>query len=81
MVVALRGGKIRRILARKNMSQNDFAYRIGTGSGYMSQIISGVRNPSPRLRKRILTALKLNESDFDKIFKIKNTGVPDEETP
>jgi len=74
MVVALRGGKIRKILARKNMSQNNFAYRIGASSGYMSQLMSGIRNPSPLLRKRILTALKLDECDFDKIFKIKNAG-------
>ena len=74
MVVALRDSKIRQILARKNMSQNNFAYRIGVSSGYMSQLMSGIRNPSPLLRERILTALKLDESSFDKIFKIKNAG-------
>jgi transcriptional regulator with XRE-family HTH domain len=74
MVVALRGAKIRQILARKNMSQNNFAYRIGASSGYMSQLMSGIRNPSPLLRERILTALKLDESNFDQIFKIKNIG-------
>jgi len=74
MVVALRSGKIKQVLARKNMSQNAFAFRIGVSSGYMSQLMSGIRNPSPLLRERLLIALKLDESDFDKIFKIKNTG-------
>lgn len=74
MVVALKKGKIKQILARKNMSQNAFAFRIGVSSGYMSQLMSGIRNPSPLLRERLLTALKLDESNFDKIFKIKNTG-------
>ena len=73
MVVALRSGKIKQILARKNMSQNAFAFRIGVSSGYMSQLMSGIRNPSPLLRERLLTVLKLDESDFDKIFKIRNT--------
>lgn len=74
MIVALKKGKIKRTLARKNMSQNAFAFRIGVSSGYMSQLMSGIRNPSPLLRERILTALKLDESNFDEIFKIKNSG-------
>ena len=71
MVVALRSEKISRILARKNMSQNCFASRIGVSSGYMSQLMAGARNPSPLLREKILSALKLDENHFDGVFKIK----------
>ncbi|MBI5407929.1 MAG: helix-turn-helix transcriptional regulator [Nitrospirae bacterium] len=74
MVVALRKEKIKKILARKNMSQNAFAFRIGVSSGYMSQLMSGIRNPSPLLRERLLTVLKLDENNFDKIFRIRNTN-------
>lgn len=74
MVVALRSGKIKQILARKNMSQNGFAFRVGISSGYMSQLMSGIRNPSPPLREKILLALKYEENRFDEIFKIKNAG-------
>jgi transcriptional regulator with XRE-family HTH domain len=57
---------MRRILARKNMSQNWFATRIGTSSGYMSQLINGARNPSPEMREKILKVLK--EYQFDDLF-------------
>lgn len=74
MIVALRSTKVKKILARKNMSQNCFAMRLGFSSGYMSQIMSGVRNPSPALRDKILKELKLDESRFDDLFIIKETG-------
>ena len=71
MIVAIRGDRIRKILARKNMSQNCFAMRLGVSSGYMSQLMSGVRNPSPVLREKILAELKMNENGFDEIFELK----------
>ena len=72
MVVAIRSNRIRKILARKNMSQNCFAMRLGVSSGYMSQLMTGVRNPSPVLREKILTALKMDENGFDEIFVLKD---------
>ena len=68
MIVAIRHKKIRKRLARKNMSQTCFALRLGVSSCYMSQLISGVRNPSPGLREKILAELKMDESGFDEIF-------------
>jgi len=72
MVVAIKNDEIRKILARKNMSQNCFAMRLGVSSGYMSQLMSGVRNPSPDLRVKILAELKMDESGFDEIFELKD---------
>ena len=72
MVVAIRSEAIRKILARKNMSQNWFARQLGVSSGYMSQLMTGVRNPSPDLRIKILEKLKMDESGFDRIFEIKD---------
>ena len=66
MKVKLKAQAIRRILARKNMSQNWLAQRLGTSSGYMSQLMAGTRNPSPHLREKILEVLKGNE--FDDLF-------------
>jgi len=71
MVVAIKRGRIKKILARKNMSQNCFAMRLGVSSGYMSQLMSGIRNPSPELRGKILSELKMDESGFDEIFELK----------
>lgn len=66
MKVQLKSNNMRRILARKNMSQNWFATCVGTSSGYMSQLINGVRNPSPEMRKKILETLQ--EYQFDDLF-------------
>ncbi|GAG74612.1 unnamed protein product, partial [marine sediment metagenome] len=38
-------------------------------SGYMSQLMDGSRNPSPKLRERIMK--KLPEHKFDDLFEIK----------
>lgn len=72
MKVKLNSETLRRILARKNKSQNWFAKRIGTSSGYMSQLMNGSRNPSPKMREKILNTLK--DCDFDDVF-----SLPEEE--
>lgn len=70
MKVALRASVISEILARRNISQNWFAYRVGTKSGYMSQLMTGKRNPSPKMREKILKYL--NNYKFDDIFKLQD---------
>lgn len=57
---------IKEILLKKNMSQNWLAQRVGTTSGYMSQMIKGIRHPSPGMRQRILNIFKGKE--FDDLF-------------
>ena len=69
MKVALRASFISEILARKNLSQNWLAYRVKTTSGYMSQMMTGKRNPSPKMREKILKYL--NDYKFDDIFTLK----------
>jgi transcriptional regulator with XRE-family HTH domain len=66
MAVRLKATRVRRILARKNLSQNSFANHIGTTSGYISQLLNGVRNPSPEMRLKILGALPPHR--FDDLF-------------
>ena len=68
MKVALKKDNIRKILAQRNISQNWLAFRVGTTSGYISQMITGKRNPSPKMRKKILKVLK--DYEFDDLFKL-----------
>jgi len=68
MKVALKARTIRRILAKKNLSQNWLALRIRSSSGYVSQMMTGKRNPSPDMRTRILDALK--DYEFDDLFSL-----------
>jgi transcriptional regulator with XRE-family HTH domain len=70
MKVDLKAKELKEKLARRSMSQNCFALKLKVSSGYMSQLFSGTRNPSPKLRIKILDALELNEKNFDDIFKI-----------
>ena len=70
MKVKIKSDAIKRILAEKNHSQNWLANKIGTSSGYMSQMLTGMRNPSPEMREEILKAFK--EDDFNKFFYIEN---------
>jgi ribosome-binding protein aMBF1 (putative translation factor) len=57
-----------RILAKRNMSQNELARLCGITSGFISQLLSGQRKPSPEIRQKIMDVL--NIKNFDLIFKI-----------
>ena len=72
MEVKLRAPTFRKVLATKNLSQNSFARLIGTSGGYFSQMITGARNPSPRMRKRIMKVLK--EYRFEELFKVNDNS-------
>jgi len=69
MKIYIRNKEVKKILVRKNKSQNWFAYKLEISSGYMSQLMDGSRNPSPKLRERIME--KLPEHKFDDLFEIK----------
>ncbi len=66
MKVKLNAAALSRILARKNVSQNWLAHRLGTTSGYMSQMMAGKRHPSPVMRRKMLKVLK--DCEFDDLF-------------
>ena len=65
----LKGKKVRRILLRKNKSQNWLAQKLGISSGYIAQLLNGDRNPSPKVRQLFLDFF--NGYDFDDLFTIK----------
>jgi len=69
MKVFLRNKAIRKILIRKNKSQNWFAHRIEVSTGYMSQLMDGSRYPSPKVREKIMN--NLPDFSFDDLFVIK----------
>ena len=69
MKVYMRRKEVKKILIRKNKSQNWLARRLEISSGYMSQLMNGSRNPSPKLRERIMK--KLPEHKFDDLFEIR----------
>lgn len=62
----LRPEPVWELITRRNMSQNELARRSDISSGYLSQLISGRKNPSPDVRKRIQAALEVDR--FDELF-------------
>ncbi|MDD5702445.1 MAG: helix-turn-helix transcriptional regulator [Dehalococcoidales bacterium] len=53
-------------IARRNLSLNMLAIKAGISSGYISQLVSGDRYPSPQLREKLQKALQ--PLTFDDIF-------------
>ena len=70
--VRMNQAAVLRAIARRNMSQNMLAIRAGTSSGYISQIMCGTRNPSPRMREKLQSVLA--PLTFDDIFIIEESG-------
>ena len=64
--VRLNKGAILMAITRRNMSQNKLAGKARITSGYISQIMCGVRSPSPEVRQRLLKVL--SPLTFDDIF-------------
>ena len=71
MKVYLKKEPFLKTIARKNISQNEFAKSIGLSSTYMSQILTHVRNPSAIIRRKIMKKLHLGNEFFDLLFEIK----------
>ncbi|MGH1364217.1 MAG: helix-turn-helix domain-containing protein [Calditrichia bacterium] len=70
MKVQLKAENIRELMARKNLSQNGLAIKLNTSSGYISQLLNGIRYPSPEMRKKFQMVFK--DADFDDLFLLMN---------
>jgi transcriptional regulator with XRE-family HTH domain len=55
-------------MARRNISQNGLARALDISTGYASQLVRGIRCPSPDLRQGIQKLLKID--DFDRLFRL-----------
>jgi hypothetical protein len=64
--VFLKTDSIRKILIRKNISQNWLAHKLFISSGYMSQLMDKSRCPSAKVRANMMEILKGFE--FDELF-------------
>ncbi len=53
-------------ITRRNISQNALAQKLGVSKSYLSQVITGKREPSASMRRRILEYLR--DYTFDDLF-------------
>ncbi len=66
--VKLKKEKVERLMIRRNLSQNSLAKRIEVSSGYMSQLMNGIRCASPQVRTKLQHTFNRG---FDELFEIK----------
>jgi hypothetical protein len=71
MKVYLNKKEIKKRLIRKNLSQNWLAFRLEITSGFMSQLMTGARHPSPKIRQRFME--HFSDCTFDDLFVIKGS--------
>ena len=64
--IKLRPAPVWELIGRRNMSQNELARRAEISSGYLSQLISGRKCPSPEVRRKLQAALEVD--CFEDIF-------------
>jgi len=65
----LQNKEMKKLKKLYSASQNGFARKLGISSAYISQLINGSRNPSPKLRERIMKIMPGYK--WDELFKIK----------
>ncbi|MFA5162113.1 MAG: helix-turn-helix transcriptional regulator [Elusimicrobiales bacterium] len=66
--VRVKAEAVRQKLAERNKTVKWLVYRLDITSGYFSHIIHGKRNPSPKLRQRMMRVLETE--NFDDLFAI-----------
>ena len=75
IIVKVNALKVEKEIARRNLSKNMLAIKSGISSSYISQIISGTRYPSPKIREKLQQALQpLTFDDIFTIEEVKNNG-------
>ncbi len=73
IIVKVNTLQVEKEIARRNLSKNMLAIKAGISSSYISQIISGTRYPSPRIREKLQQALHpLTFEDIFTIEEVKN---------
>jgi transcriptional regulator with XRE-family HTH domain len=66
--VALKAETVRVLLAKKNLTQNWLAQKLGISTAYMSQMLNGKRYISPKMRERFQGYF--NHLGFDDLFEV-----------
>ena len=69
--VKLNQDAVRKAMAKRNMSQNMLAIKAGISCSYVSNMMCGIRYPSPEYREKLQKAL--HPLTFNDIFIIEET--------
>ena len=66
--VILNAAAVWELLERLDLSQNQLARLSGISPGHLSQVMNGKSSPSPRVRRRLMETLGVD--DFQRLFLI-----------
>jgi len=66
--VSINGMALYDFMIKNNLAQKDLAVKLGISESYLSQLLCGTRQPSPRLRRTMLEALA--PLGFDDLFAV-----------
>ena len=64
----VRGMAVYDYMARHNLSQKEWAGKLGISECYASQLVCRARCPSPRLRRRMLEVM--GPLEFEELFEV-----------
>lgn len=62
--IIIQDKKVRKLMLHDGLNISALAELVGVGVSYMSQVLNGKRNPSPKLAKRIADALDVEITDI-----------------
>lgn len=71
--ICLRVENIEVILAKRNMEKLELAERLKISPSYLTQMLMGIRSPSPKMRGRLQRVLRIKGEQWDDIFLIQNS--------
>ena len=66
MIVKIKGDIVKELIFKKNWTLREAAKKFGVCYAYLWLLLAEKENPGPRVRRKMLEALEIN--DFDKIF-------------
>lgn len=62
--IVMHDNEVRKLMLRNGLNVSALAEKVEVGISYMSQVINGKRNPSPKLAKRIADTLGVEITDI-----------------
>lgn len=63
-MIVLRADVLRSEIARRNLSQAEFARRLGSSEAYLSLLLNGHKEPGPTIREKLMKLLGLSFEDL-----------------
>lgn len=68
MAIDLKTPALREHFEKRNLSQNNFASKVGISTGYLAQLLNHTRRPSGHVREKLMKATGMT---FEELFEFR----------